>query len=65
MKLDELIEKLQGERDVLGNVDVVVQGLQIGTDGEVVGDYPTPLPAYQHTSNNGDVAIMFERFIYE
>lgn len=64
MKLDELIEKLQQERDVLGNVDIVVQGLQIGTDGEVVGGYPTSLPAYQHTSSNRDVAIMFERIIY-
>ncbi|MCR0568344.1 hypothetical protein MKC54_09375 [[Clostridium] innocuum] len=65
MKLDELIEQLQGERDVLGNVNVVVQGLQIGTDGEVVGGYPTYLSAYRLTSSNGDVAIMFERVIYE
>ena len=65
MRLDELIEKLQAEREIHGDIEVTVQGLWINKDGEVSEGSPVSLSPYDLMANKGDVIVAFERVVYE
>lgn len=65
MKLNELIDMLQTERSIYGDIEVAVQGLWINKDGEVRKGLPVMLPPYQLMEGKSDAIMTFERVVYE